>query len=60
MEDGESAFSAWLEDRVGPHALRIESRLRDESGELHGRLVLVPTRWPETQSLRPPHAVHEL
>ncbi len=43
MEDAESGFSAWVEDRVGPHALRIESRLRDERGELHGRLVLVPT-----------------
>ena len=46
MEDGESAFSAYVEDRVGAVALRIESRLRDESGELHGRLVLVPSRWP--------------
>lgn len=48
MEDADSAFSAWVEDRAGPHALRIESRLRDESGELHGRLVLVPTRRPES------------
>ena len=60
MEDAETAFSAWVEDRVGPHALRIESRLRDETGELHGRLVLIPTRWPDSESSGLPHSMHEL
>jgi len=44
MEDAENAFSAWIEDRLGSHALRIESGLHDESGELRGRLILVPTQ----------------
>ena len=41
MQDGERAFAAYVENRVGADALRIESRLRDESGELRGRLLLV-------------------
>ncbi|MBW1882089.1 MAG: chemotaxis protein CheC [Deltaproteobacteria bacterium] len=60
MEDADSAFSTWVEDRAGPHALRIESGLRDESGELRGRLVLVPTRWSESESSGLANATHEL
>lgn len=43
MEDAEGAFSDWVEERVGGDALRIESGLSDESGELRGKLILVPT-----------------
>lgn len=44
MEDAENAFSAWIEDRLGSQALRIESGLHDESGHLRGRLIVVPTQ----------------
>jgi chemotaxis protein CheY-P-specific phosphatase CheC len=44
MEDADEAFSDWVESRVGPGALRIESGLRDETNALRGRLILVPTR----------------
>jgi chemotaxis protein CheY-P-specific phosphatase CheC len=43
MEDAEQAFSQWIADRVGPgDLLRIESGLRDDSGGIRGRLILVP------------------
>jgi chemotaxis protein CheY-P-specific phosphatase CheC len=44
MEDAENEFSAWIEDRLGSRVLRIESGLHDESGDLRGRLILVPTQ----------------
>jgi len=44
MESAEETFGAWIDERVGPEALRIESRLHDDPLELRGRLVLIPTR----------------
>ena len=46
MEDAEGALSRWIEERVGPGALRIECELHDDELELSGRLVLVPTSEP--------------
>jgi len=43
LDDAEPKLHAWIEARVGGGALRIESRLHDESGTIRGRLVLVPT-----------------
>ncbi len=43
MDNAESALGVWIEERVGPDVVRIECPLHDESGELHGRLILVPT-----------------
>jgi chemotaxis protein CheY-P-specific phosphatase CheC len=43
MEEAEFAFSDWIEDRVGTgDLLRIESGLHDDSGQIRGRLILVP------------------
>lgn len=42
MEDAENAFSAWIEERAGHGALRIECGLHDDVGELRGQLILVP------------------
>ncbi len=60
MQDGERAYSAYVEDRLGPDAVRIESRLRDESGELHGLLLLVPARWSSAASAGLPHTTPKL
>jgi len=43
MEAAEQAFTSWIEEKLGPEALRIESRFHDDRFELEGRLVLVPT-----------------
>lgn len=43
MEDAEDVFAAWVDQKAGPEALRIESRFHDDRFELQGRLVLVPT-----------------
>ena len=43
MENAEEALRSFIENAVGRDALRIESALSDETGELRGRLVLVPT-----------------
>lgn len=42
MENAEHAFSAWIEERVESDVVRIESGLHDDSGEIRGRLILVP------------------
>jgi chemotaxis protein CheC len=60
MADAEEALALWIAERVGPGATRIESRLHDESDELHGRLVLVPTHWPESEGIDEPHFSPEL
>jgi chemotaxis protein CheY-P-specific phosphatase CheC len=44
MEAAEETFARWIEEKLGPEALRIESRFHDDRFELEGRLVLVPTR----------------
>jgi chemotaxis protein CheY-P-specific phosphatase CheC len=44
MENAEEALRSSIEDAVGRDALRIESALSDETGDLRGRLVLVPTQ----------------
>ncbi len=44
MENAEQALRSFIENALGPDALRIESALSDETGELRGRVVLVPTR----------------
>jgi chemotaxis protein CheY-P-specific phosphatase CheC len=46
MEQAEQAFDRYVENTVGRDTLRIESAFSDEGGELRGRLVMVPTRWP--------------
>ena len=43
MEEAESEFDTWIEDRIGNGGLRIEAGLHDESRELRGRLILIPT-----------------
>ncbi len=43
MDNAESALGVWIAERVGTDVVRIECALHDESGELHGRLILVPT-----------------
>jgi chemotaxis protein CheY-P-specific phosphatase CheC len=43
MVDAEESLAAWVEERVGPDAPRVEVALRDEARELEGRLVLAPT-----------------
>ena len=43
MEAAEETFAGWIEEKLGPEALRIESRFHDDRFELEGRLVLVPT-----------------
>lgn len=53
MENAEQAFRSFIEDAVGPDALRIESTLSDTSRELRGRLVLVPTRFSLESPDRP-------
>lgn len=44
MDDAENALRSFIEDAVGRDGLRIESALSDETGELRGRLVLIPTQ----------------
>lgn len=44
MDDAENALRSFIEDAVGRDGLRIESSLSDETGELRGRLVLIPTQ----------------
>lgn len=44
MADADTAFEAFLEGRIGPEVMRVESRLSAGSGGLGGRLVLVPSR----------------
>jgi len=46
MAHAEQALDRYIADTVGQDSLRIESAFSDASGELRGRLVLVPTRWP--------------
>lgn len=42
MKNAESAFSDWIEERVGPGAVLIDCGLHDETSELSGQLILVP------------------
>jgi chemotaxis protein CheC len=42
MERAEAEFNALIQERSGEHPLRIDCELRDESGTLGGRLILVP------------------
>jgi chemotaxis protein CheC len=44
MDNAEDALRSFIEDAVGRDGLRIESALSDETGELRGRLVLIPTQ----------------
>ena len=44
MENAEEALRSFIGNTVGHDAMRIESALSDETGELRGRLVLVPTQ----------------
>ena len=44
MQDAERALSVWVAERSGHDATRIECGLHDESGELRGRLVLIPAQ----------------
>jgi len=44
MQDAESELRNFIDGLAGPEALRIESGFSDESGEIRGRLVLVPTQ----------------
>jgi chemotaxis protein CheY-P-specific phosphatase CheC len=60
MEDAENALAAWVEERVGEPILRIECGLHDESGELSGRLVLVPIESDESLTEPDPHEDREL
>ena len=48
MEGAEEALACWIEERVGDDPLRIECELHDAAFELRGRLVWVPTSWPES------------
>jgi chemotaxis protein CheC len=42
MQSAEAEFNAMIENRPGEHPLRIDCELRDLSGTLGGRLVLIP------------------
>ena len=44
MENAEEALRSFIEDAGGRDAVRIESAISDETGDLRGRLVLVPTQ----------------
>jgi chemotaxis protein CheC len=44
MQGAEEVLQSFIENAVGRDALRIESVLSDETGQLRGRLVLVPTQ----------------
>jgi chemotaxis protein CheY-P-specific phosphatase CheC len=44
MENAEEALRTFIEDAGGRDAVRIESAISDETGNLRGRLVLVPTQ----------------
>ncbi len=52
MENAEQALESFIEGIAGPDALRIESAFSDDSGEIRGRLVLVPTQVAHWAPLR--------
>lgn len=53
MENAEDAFQAFVENAMGEDVLRIESTLSDGTGELNGRLILVPRQLSGRRLLSP-------
>jgi chemotaxis protein CheY-P-specific phosphatase CheC len=60
MEHADEALGAYIEETIGHDAMRIESAFSDEAGELRGRLVMVPTRWPGSRANEDPSDLDDL